>query len=154
MDIIIEAQKLPEFLFSGWTIAFLVALLLFVVTLIVMVYREDVTLMGFAIIGIVAFFVLSYGNGIYGSEDLKSESRANMVSTISSQYGISSLEKAGEKRIADCTPGSPADNKPYAWVSENPDTLHEGVLVKTAEVDGECLYTLYPKTSTTPPLGG
>lgn len=154
MDIIIESQKLPDFLFSGWTIAFLVALALFVVTIIVMVYREDVTLMGLSLIGVVAFSTLSYGSGIHGSEDLKSESRANMLSTISSQYGISSLEKAGEERIADCTPGSLADNKPYAWVSENPDTLHEGVLLKSAEVDGECLYTLYPKTSTTPPLGG
>lgn len=154
MDIIIEAQKLPEFLFSGRTIALLVALAPFIVVFIVAVYREAVTLMGLSLIGIVAFSALSYASAIYGSEDLKSESRATMMSTISSQYGISYLEKAGEERIADCTPGSPADNKPYVWVSENPDTLHEGVLLKSAEVDGECLYTLYPKTSTTPPLGG
>lgn len=154
MDIIIEAQKLPEFLFSGWTITFLVATLLSVVVLFIAFYYEALPLIGIGLFGFVAFSALSFGSGHQSSDDLKSESRANMVSTISSQYEISSLEKAGEERIADCTPGSPADNKPYAWVSENPDTLHEGVLVKTAEVDGECLYTLYPKTSTTPPLGG
>lgn len=154
MDIIIESQKLPDFLFSGWTIAFLVALALFAVVIIVTLLLDDMVLLEFGIIGFVIFFALCCVSGTYGVKDLKSESRATMMSTISSQYGISSLEKAGEERIADCTPGSLADNKPYAWVSENPDTLHEGVLLKSAEVDGECLYTLYPKTSTTPPLGG
>lgn len=154
MDIIIEAQELPVFLFSSLTVLSLIGTVFFIVLLFAGATFEYGLPVVLGAGGSALCFAATIMSGVEGADEREAEMRASMMATISDQYEISSLEKAGEKRIADCTPGSPADNKPYAWVSENPDTLHEGVLVKTAEVDGECLYTLYPKTSTTPPLGG
>lgn len=83
-------------------------------------------------------------------EHQKEEAVASMVATISDQYEISSLTNSGEDHIEVCTPGSPADREQYSWFSENPKALHEGVLVKTAEVDGACSYTLYSQSKVTP----
>lgn len=154
MDIIIEASHLPEFFISPWVIGLtiLAGVAVGAAVLSAILEGDPRVCATLALLGAVSTMAL-LTLVLVGAPKLEQDNRASLMATISDQYGIADLEHSGGESIALCEPNSAADNQPYAWTTENPDTLYEGVMVKSAEKDGECSYTLYPKTSTTPPLG-
>lgn len=153
MDVTISAETFSDLFTSPLWIAlfiWVVVSLSIAATSIVMssgVWADVLTL---------SSIILTAGVVIWAVHDVESQKREvvdTTLATISDQYEISDLTKSGEEHIEACTPGSTADREPYSWFSESPKALHEGVLVKTAEVDGSCSYTLYSRSLVTPVTG-
>lgn len=154
MDVTISTEHFSQFLTSPLGVTLLIGVVTSVAVLIAGSAMASDASMNLGACSSVFLVLMMVIGAIGHAEDQERAAVASTLATISDQYEISDLMKSGDGNIGMCYPGSSADQKPYSWLSKNPKALHEGVLVKTAEADGSCTYTLYSQSQVTPIAGG
>lgn len=77
--------------------------------------------------------------GIYNLSHRHVEAQERFASTVQEELGLSVLLPV-EEPVQICSLGSEQDSTEYTWVYQDGSAAH-GFITKTAEVDGQCLYT-------------
>lgn len=91
-----------------------------------------------AVVGIGVIWIGATG-GIYNLSQERFEVEEKFASTVERELGISEMLPV-EEAIDICSPGSKHNSSEYAWIDQN-GAAARGTITKTAEVDGQCLYT-------------